>query len=108
MGRRMKMNKLEVVAMQELNSSYAIIVDGELSYQRQAMLNMFSKGAQWQAEQSPWISVEERKPKHMQAVWVKSDINNHQQLRFCNGKFYTSFAHQTYDGSVTHWMPIPE
>lgn len=68
----------------------------------------FVAGAEWQAKQSPWISVEERLPEHMQAIWVRSNINNYHPLRFCNGKFYTSFAHQTYDGSVTHWMPIPE
>lgn len=70
--------------------------------------NAFIAGAQWKDKQSPWISVEERLPDHMQAVWVRSKINDHQQLRFCDGKFYTSFAHQTYDGGVTHWMPIPE
>lgn len=43
---------LEEAAMQELNSSYAIIVDGNLAYQRQAMLNMFRKGAEWQKEQA--------------------------------------------------------
>lgn len=102
------MTELEKAAREELLHSYAIIVDGELAYQRQAMLNMFEKGAQWQTKQSPWISVDERLPNHMQAVWVRSKINDHQQLRFCDDKFYTSFAHQTYDGGVTHWMPIPE
>lgn len=43
---------LEEAAMQELNSSYAIIVDGNLAYQRQAMLNMLRKGAGWQKEQA--------------------------------------------------------
>ncbi|MCS3356063.1 hypothetical protein NXW00_15845 [Bacteroides thetaiotaomicron] len=53
---------LEEAVMQELNSSYAIIVDGNLAYQRQAMLNMFIKGAEWQAKQSPWVSVKDRLP----------------------------------------------
>lgn len=35
---------VEEASMQELHSSYAIIVDGELAYQRQGMLNMFRKG----------------------------------------------------------------
>lgn len=34
---------VEEAAMQELMSSYAIVVEGELVYQRQAMLNMFRK-----------------------------------------------------------------
>jgi hypothetical protein len=52
---------LEEAAREELISSYAIVVEGELAYQKQAMLNMFRKGAEWHAKQSPWISVEERK-----------------------------------------------
>lgn len=43
---------VEEAAMQELMSSYAIVVEGELVYQRQAMLNMFKKGAEWHAKQS--------------------------------------------------------
>ena len=35
---------LEEAAMQELNHSYATVIDGELAYQRNAMLNMFHKG----------------------------------------------------------------
>lgn len=38
---------LEEAAVQELNQSYAIIVDGELAYKREAMINMFKKGAEW-------------------------------------------------------------
>lgn len=38
---------VEEAAMQNLNLSYAIIADGELAYQQQAMLNMFKKGAEW-------------------------------------------------------------
>lgn len=43
---------VEEAAMQELMSSYAIVTEGELVYQRQAMLNVFRKGAEWQAKQS--------------------------------------------------------
>lgn len=43
---------LEEAAKEELISSYAIVVEGELVYQRQAMLNMFKKGAEWHAKQS--------------------------------------------------------
>lgn len=41
------MKTLEEAAKQELISSYAIVIEGELVYQRQAMLNMFKKGADW-------------------------------------------------------------
>ena len=43
---------LEEAAKEELISSYAIIVEGELAYQRQVMFNMFLKCAEWQAKQS--------------------------------------------------------
>jgi hypothetical protein len=61
---------LEEAAKQELISSYAIVIEGELVYQRQAMLNMFKKGADWQAKQSPWISVKERLPEKPKYDWV--------------------------------------
>ena len=51
----MKLNRkqtLEEASREELISSYAIVVEGELVYQRQAMLNMFKKGAEWHAKQS--------------------------------------------------------
>lgn len=55
---------LEKAASKELFSSYActsrsLSFEG-LVYDRNAMLNMFRKGAEWHAKQSPWISVEER------------------------------------------------
>lgn len=43
---------VEEAAQQELMSSYAIVVEGELAYQRQAMLNMFRKGIEWQKEKA--------------------------------------------------------
>lgn len=43
---------LEEAAREELISSYAIVVEGELAYQKQAMINMFRKGAEWHAKQS--------------------------------------------------------
>lgn len=61
---------LEEAAREELISSYAIVVEGELVYQRQAMLNMFKKGAEWHAKQSHWISVEERLPEKPEYDWV--------------------------------------
>ena len=61
---------VEEAAMQELMSSYAIVVEGELVYQRQAMLNMFRKGAEWQSRQSPWISVKERLPEQNELVFL--------------------------------------
>lgn len=66
---------VEEAAMQELMSSYAIVVEGELVYQRQAMLNMFRKGAEWQSRQSPWISVKERLPEQNELVLCRMVSN---------------------------------
>lgn len=69
----------------------------------------FKRGAEWQANQSPWISVEERLPeKDGLRVWVKSSCLNNQPLVYHKGKFYARLSDGTYDGSITHWMYIPE
>lgn len=60
----MNENKLERAAFNELLFNYAMIpVKGhfhptlaDLSYDTNAMINMFKKGAFWQEDQSPWIS----------------------------------------------------
>ena len=98
---------VEEAAKQELMSSYAIVVEGELVYQRQAMLNMFKKGAEWQAKQSPWISVEERLPENTGWVFVAGGCYKYRVLFYCGGKFYTGKDLTTYDGGVLFWMPIP-
>ena len=100
---------VEEAAMQELHSSYAIIVDGELAYQRQGMLNMFRKGAEWMAQQSPWISVEERLPETNKKVLVlcrrkRSGVCFVIENAYENGDWVTKSA--MYYETVA-WMPIP-
>ena len=103
---------VEEAAKQELTSSYAIIVEGELAYQRQAMLNMFRKGAEWQAKQSPWISVKEQPPKHNIEVIICHE------REFYIGKMYHSMQSNWWRVSEDErtdiivseddsWMPIP-
>nr|UWG82240.1 MAG: Protein of unknown function (DUF551) [Bacteriophage sp.] len=97
---------LEEAAKQELMSSYAIVVEGELVYQRQAMLNMFKKGADWQAKQSPWISVEDAIP-NKQAKGVC-------QVKYIDGSFEEMAMREVNKwvypyiktGYITHWRPI--
>lgn len=77
---------VEEAAWQELMSSYAIVVKGEFAYQQQAMLNMFRKGVEWQAKQSPWISVEDAIPNKQakgmcQVKFVDGSID--EKVRFC-------------------------
>lgn len=102
------MNKLEEAAREELIHSYSNPYVGNTVYGNEAMLNMFRKGAQWQAEQSPWISAEERKPKDGEQVWVKSNRFNNLPLFYIAGRFRTSLKGGYCDDSITHWMPIPE
>ena len=70
---------VEEAARKELFSSYAC-TSSKLSfsgflYNADAMLNMFQKGAEWKAEQSPWISVEERLPKQNELVLCRMVSN---------------------------------
>lgn len=98
---------LEEAAKQEIMSSYAVVVEGELVYQRQAMLNMFKKGTDWQAKQSPWISVEDAIP-NKQAKGVC-------QVKYIDGSFEEMAMREVNKwvypyintGYVTHWRPIP-
>ena len=105
---------LEEAVMQELNSSYAIIVDGNLAYQRQAMLNMFIKGAEWQAKQSPWVSVKDRLPELGDPVLIRLkdgtvrlavlDTDDNSDEYFWSD----NYSYETISGwDTTHWMPIP-
>lgn len=96
---------VEEAAKQELMSSYAIVVEGELAYQRQAMLNMFKAGAEWQTKQSPWISVEDAIP-NKQAKGVC-------QVKYIDGSFEEMAMREVNKwvypyiktGYITHWRP---
>lgn len=107
---------LEEVAKQELISSYAIVIEGELVYQRQAMLNMFKKGADWQSKQSPWISVNERLPEPNKLVLCRMVSNG----AIVSGYIVVSSGRSPYvatdggfefedwnDYECDMWMPIP-
>lgn len=103
-------------AMQELNSSYAIIVDGNLAYQRQAMLNMFRKGAEWQAKQSPWVSLNDRLPEVGEKIIVVT--KNHKYLltemyipKDCKGNILGEkewHVSSAVRDSIVAWMNIPK
>lgn len=67
----------------------------------------FIKGAEWQAKQSPWISVEERLPEYSCWVLVAGKDYKYRILFYCGGKFYTNKSLIAYDGSVLFWMFIP-
>lgn len=114
------MKTLEEAAKQELISSYAIVIEGELVYQRQAMLNMFKKGADWQSKQSPWISVKERLPKDFKTKLILLK-NGKVRTALLDSNYYphnNEFeiiyfwhdreANESFDlEDVVAWMPIP-
>lgn len=100
---------LEEAASRELNSSYAIVVDGELAYQHAAMLNMFRKGAEWQAKQSPWINARET-PNPGTPLIVRF-VGRH-GIRYTTAVFTDNeeFLDNNGEGvnNITHYMPIPK
>ena len=98
---------LEEAAKQELISSYAIVIEGELVYQRQAMLNMFKKGAEWQSKQSPWISVKERLPEENKEYLVVLDNRVVYVAQYNkNNKSWLIYG-TGYTYNVVAYMPIP-
>lgn len=81
---------VEEAALQELMSSYAIVVEGELVYQRQAMLNMFRKGAEWQKEKAiealssvleDWVHVGD-------ADCIIAELEEKIEIKWMKGKFF--------------------
>lgn len=71
----------------------------------------FIKGAEWQAKQSPWISVEERLPENQDIVLVRDEYGG-KATAYLHGKdsgfiVYGEDAYRVF-GEITHWMPIPD
>ena len=75
------------------------------------MINAFKAGAEWQAQQSPWISVKERLPENQDIVLVRGEYGG-KATAYLHGKdsgfiVYGEDAYKVF-GEVTHWMPIPD
>ena len=107
---------LESAAINELFFSYActsrnLSFEG-LVYDRNAMLNMFRKGAEWHAKQSPWISVEDSFPEDNALVLCSSQIYGKVVLRWnklAKEWLYPEENHIYCDwDKVDCWMYIPE
>ena len=110
---------LEEAAREELISSYAIVVEGELAYQRQAMLNMFKKGAEWQKKQSPWISVKDMVPipvieaidgNEYGSIDVLGSIKNSYGDYYCICRYWGYNKEYRWENGIVpdYWMPIPK
>lgn len=106
---------LESAAINELFFSYActsrnLSFEG-LVYDRNAMLNMFRKGAEWHAKQSPWISVKGRLPEE-DGYYFVTDGDVVEKVYFFKrwNKFVSTrdYPHLFYDeGVIKAWLPIP-
>lgn len=97
------------------NECYLCQWGGASKQIRFAANESFVLGAQWQAKQSPWISVEERKPEYGESVFFIVQWTNHKEYLsgvYCvDGSMESGnriFPQDSTLGSFTHWMPIPE
>lgn len=78
---------------------------------RSASFKAFKAGAEWQAKQSPWVSVKERLPENQDIVLVRGEYGG-KATAYLYGKdsgfiVYGEDAYNVF-GEVTHWMPIPD
>lgn len=74
---------------------------------RPRIIDVFKSGAEWQAKQSPWISVEDATPNELakgmcQVKFVDGSIDE-MAMREVNKWIYPYIK----TGYVTHWRPIP-
>ena len=80
------------------------------------LIEAFQAGAEWQANQSPWISVEERLPDENTGVlflveWGKNHYGYFVGVYYGNGCWESErfiFLPDSKIGKVTHWMPLPK
>ena len=71
----------------------------------------FKAGAEWQAKQSTWVSVEERLPENQDIVLVRDEYGG-KATAYLHGKdsgfiVYGEDAYKVF-GEVTHWCHIPD
>lgn len=81
---------------------------------RPRVVDIFKSGAEWQSNQSPWISVKERLPEEGNLVLIRLkdsviriacyDIEEDSNIYFWND----NYAYETFGPwDVTHWKEIP-
>ena len=76
---------------------------------RPRVVDIFKSGAEWQAKQSPWISVEDKLPSLNQKVIVYNGkqvyISHRTEKDYAKDTNSFLYGLQTYN--VVAWMPIP-
>lgn len=95
-------------AAKDYNDSFEWKRDTEQT--QQYCIDSFKAGAQWQAKQSPWISVEERLPDNNNDLYIVLDTNlDPPACGVCD--FDPNINKWVGAGGIiahpTHWMPIP-
>lgn len=104
-----------MIMKQTLKEAVAEYIEKHVSRNENASFSAaFMAGAKWKANQSPWISVEERYPS------FSKDNNKPYLVRVCTGSIKQSIYYATSPlvsrnrfgiemdwTRVTHWMPIP-
>lgn len=80
-------------------------------YDDMDMINAFEAGAEWQAKQSTWVSVEERLPENQDIVLVRGEYGG-KATAYLHGKdsgfiVYGEDAYKVF-GEITHWCHIPD
>lgn len=87
-------------------------------------IGSFKAGAEWQAKQSPWISIEERLPEDNDNIIIMCEHGAIFNGTYINGVWFCmdGYIHDTYNGVPIYtsmssiptlwepiaWMPIPE
>lgn len=68
----------------------------------------FIRGTNWQAEQSPWISVDECFPENDENIFYTNHLSGALGVGvYADNHWYQSYSGEEVHG-VTFWMPIPK
>lgn len=105
---------LEEAAIKAVENHYGMDYDGKI-HEMYILREAFKAGAEWQENQSPWISVKERFPEEQQHVLFISEWRGIHRAyytgQYRKGKWETEehiFNTTSFYGTITHWMLIPK
>lgn len=99
-------NNVDTFAGKTKNELNDCIKDYDLKISRMLAI-AFEAGADWQAEQSPWISVKERLPESNITVLTKGAYGYLICFLSNLGEWETGANINEERLGITHWMPIP-
>lgn len=110
-------------AIEAVENHYGMDYDGKM-HEMYILREAFEAGAEWQAMQSPWISVNKRMPEENDNVIIMCKHGAIFNGTYCNGVWFCmdGYLHDTYKGNPIYssmtgipplwepiaWMPIPK